>query len=55
MRETLKRAWRRYLHAWELVGRMERGAWEDEGPLRWRRTIGEGWELHGSTLPMLRR
>ncbi|GLZ49258.1 hypothetical protein Acsp06_54430 [Actinomycetospora sp. NBRC 106375] len=48
---ALARAWARYVDAWELVGRQQRGEWEDEGPLRWRRVLGEGWELHGSVLP----
>jgi hypothetical protein len=51
IRQALARAWRQYVRAWELVGRQQRGEWEDEGPLRWRRVLGDGWELHGSVLP----
>ncbi|GAA4797823.1 hypothetical protein GCM10023200_37640 [Actinomycetospora chlora] len=49
--QALSRTWAAYVRAWELVGRQQRGEWEDEGPLRWRRVLGGGWELQGSVLP----
>jgi hypothetical protein len=48
----LARAWDRQVWAWEVVLRAQRAPWEDEGPLRWRRRLGTGWELHGTTLPV---
>lgn len=44
-------AWERQVWAWEVVLRAQRAPWEEEGPLRWRRRLGTGWELHGTTLP----
>jgi hypothetical protein len=47
----LVQAWERQVWAWEVVLRAPRAPWEEEGPLRWRRRLGTGWELHGTTLP----
>lgn len=46
----LREAWNRQVWAWEVVLRAQRAEWEQEGPLRWRRTLGGGWELHGEML-----
>jgi len=51
----LARAWAKQERAWEVVLRAQRGEWEQEGPLRWRRSPGRGWELHGETLPVTDR
>jgi hypothetical protein len=50
----LARAWERQVWAWEVHQRALRGEWEQEGPLRWRRSLGAGWELHGETVPDVR-
>jgi hypothetical protein len=50
MRRAIRTWWREQREAWELAMRLQR-PWEQEGPLRWERRLGSGWELHGSTLP----
>ncbi len=44
--------WDEQRYAWEVLLRTQR-PWEQEGPLRWERRVGSGWELHGSTLPLV--
>lgn len=48
--DVLRRWWDEQQYAWEAFVRLQR-PWEQEGPLRWERRLGTGWELHGSTLP----
>lgn len=47
---ALRRFWDEQQYAWEVFLRAQR-PWEQEGPLRWERRLGTGWELHGATLP----
>ena len=47
--DTLRTWWDEQRYAWEVLLRAQR-PWEHEGPLRWERRLGTGWELHGSTL-----
>ena len=54
---AMTRMWRAVQHwwdeqeyAWEVLLRAQR-PWEQEGPLRWQRRLGTGWELHGATVP----
>ncbi len=42
--------WAEQNEGWEAIMRHQR-PWEQEGPLRWVRRWGNGWELHGATLP----
>ena len=48
---ALRTWWDEQQYAWEVLLRAQR-PWEQEGPLRWERRLGSGWELHGSTLPV---
>ena len=48
---ALRTFWDEQQYAWEVLLRAQR-PWEQEGPLRWERRLGSGWELHGSTLPL---
>jgi hypothetical protein len=48
---AVTRTWEKQVYAWEVVLRAQRAPWEQEGPLRWRRRLGGGWELHGEVLP----
>ena len=41
--------WELYNQTWDRVQRAQ-NPWEQEGPLRWARRYGRGWELHGATL-----
>lgn len=50
MWQGLRTWWDDQGHAWEVMLRAQR-PWEQEGPLRWQRRLGSGWELHGATLP----
>lgn len=47
---AVRRWWDEQQYAWEVLLRAQR-PWEQEGPLRWQRRLGTGWELHGTTLP----
>jgi hypothetical protein len=49
--DALRTWWDEQQYAWEVLARAQR-PWEQEGPLRWQRRLGTGWELHGSTLPL---
>jgi hypothetical protein len=48
--QAVRTWWDQQGYAWEVFLRTQR-PWEREGPLRWQRRPGSGWELHGSTLP----
>ena len=48
--DALRTWWDEQRYAWEVLLRAQR-PWEQEGPLRWQRRYGTGWELHGATLP----
>jgi hypothetical protein len=48
--DVLRTWWDEQRYAWEVLLRAQR-PWEQEGPLRWQRRYGTGWELHGRTLP----
>jgi hypothetical protein len=48
--QAVRTWWGQQGRAWEVFARAQR-PWEQEGPLRWQRRLGSGWELHGSTLP----
>ncbi|NMO92980.1 hypothetical protein [Actinomycetospora sp. TBRC 11914] len=48
---ALRSWWDEQQHVWDTFLRLQR-PWEQEGPLRWEQRLGNGWELHGSTLPV---
>jgi hypothetical protein len=50
VRQALRTWWDEQGYAWEVLMRQQ-APWEQEGPLRWQRRLGSGWELHGATLP----
>lgn len=50
MWQALRTWWDEQAYAWEVFMRKQ-APWEQEGPLRWQRRWGSGWELHGETLP----